>query len=257
MKPPALLRPIAEADAVKKLGRAVNRTLGTRFSLVTWNMSKARHADFFDDVADVAAHADVVLLQEAVLHGDQAHTFHDESGFEWVMGQNFRHRTKAITTGVKTGSRAPSTWHAMLRSTDREPFIRSHKSALATMYDLTKGKPALLVLNIHAINFVGTRKYKRQMTEVVKLIQAHKGPLIVAGDFNSWGPLRRRILSQAAQDLGLVRAPVAARKLRHFNQVLDHIFYRGLELLASKSMRHIRSSDHTPLWTEFQVQKDV
>lgn len=249
----ALTRPIAEVDAVKTLGKPSMTALGARIRLVTWNMSKARRSSFLADVAQLAGGTDLILLQEAVLHGDRAHDFHDTSGFEWMMGQSFRHRSKAITTGVKTGSRAPSSWHALVRSEDREPVVRAHKSVLATRYQVGRGGASLLVLNVHAINFVGTRKYGRQVAQAVELIWTHPGPLILAGDFNTWSPQRRRILTQAVDRMGLTRVPVAARKLVHFNQVLDHVFYRGLELVAARPLLDIKGSDHVPLWAEFKV----
>ena len=247
-----LHRPISEAESLKSLGRAPEKALKDTFSLVTWNMSKARRRTFFADVADIVSSSDIVVLQEAVLHGDRAHAFHEESGLEWIMGQSFRHRNKAITTGVKTGARVASTWQATIRSVDREPVVRSHKSALATCYRLLGDDQPLMVLNVHAINFVGARKYKRQMEQLTGLISAHRGPLIVAGDFNSWSPRRRVILAQAARELGLTRVPVAARRLRHFNQILDHIFYRGLHVVSAKALLHIKSSDHVPLWVMFK-----
>jgi endonuclease/exonuclease/phosphatase (EEP) superfamily protein YafD len=109
------------------------------------------------------------------------------------------------------------------------------------------------VVNIHAINFVGVNKFSRQVAQVVDLIVGHEGPLVLAGDFNTWNPRRKKILAKAAESLGLNRVPVAARRLRHLNQVLDHVFYRGLELLASRPLRHIKSSDHVPLWAEFRL----
>ena len=47
--------------------------------------------------------------------------------------------------------------------------------------------------------------------------------------------------------------PVAAPQLRHFNQVLDHVFYRGMKFLNSRALVHVKSSDHVPLWAEFAL----
>jgi endonuclease/exonuclease/phosphatase (EEP) superfamily protein YafD len=45
--------------------------------------------------------------------------------------------------------------------------------------------------------------------------------------------------------------PAAAPQWRHFNQVLDHVFYRDLKLMSARPLTHVKSSDHVPLWAEF------
>ena len=55
------------------------------------------------------------------------------------------------------------------------------QTLLATRYAVDDGAQALLVLNIHAVNFVGARKFSRQVAQVVELIEAHAGPLLLAG----------------------------------------------------------------------------
>jgi len=253
MRPFNNLRSIADADCIRILGKAGGRTLGPKITVVTWNMAKARRSTFLHDVSEIAGQADLILLQEAVLHGDRAHAFHDTSGFEWIMGQSFLHQSQPITTGVKTGSRAPSDWHAVIRSLDREPFIETPKAALATRYQLADNQ-TLLAINIHAINFVSANKFARMVAQTVEMIGRHDGPMILAGDFNTWNPRRRRILAQTTEKLGMHRVPVQARRWQHFHQILDHVFYRGLDLVSAKPFSHIKSSDHIPLWAEFAVQ---
>lgn len=245
--------PVAEPEAVRRLGRPAQESLGARFALVSWNVSKLRHRAWLANMTAVAAHADLVLLQEAMLHGDRAHEFHESSGFEWVMAQSFRYPGQAVTTGVKTGARAPARDCIMIRSLDREPLYDSPKTLLATRYALRDGRDDLLVINIHAMNFVSTRKFSRQLAQLVELMSPHAGPLIVAGDFNTWNLRRQRLLTAAMAQFGLARAPVRPWNWRHFTLVLDHVFYRGLVLGQTRPMVEIRGSDHVPLWAEFTV----
>jgi endonuclease/exonuclease/phosphatase (EEP) superfamily protein YafD len=245
--------PVAEPEALRRLGRPAREALGPRIALVSWNVSKLRHRAWLANLTAVAAHADLVLLQEAMLHGDRAHEFHETSGFEWVMAQSFKYPDRAVATGVKTGARAPALDCLMIRSLDREPVYDSPKTLLATRYALPGGAHDLLVINIHAMNFVSTRKFSRQLAQLVELMAPHAGPLIVAGDFNTWNLRRQRLLAAAMTQFGLVRAPVRPWNWRHFTLVLDHVFYRGLVLERTRPMVEIRGSDHVPLWAEFTL----
>ncbi len=246
------VRVIPEDSAVRVLGEPGHTSLGKRFTLISWNMSKARKRSWLDDLKLLATDADILALQEAILHGDRPHTFHLSSGFVWVMGQSFAHRWRGTTSGVKTGSRVPAISQRMIRSRDQEPLLRLPKTILATEYALKRPKANLLVLNIHAINFVSARKFSRQIAQIKEAVGLHVGPAIVAGDFNTWNPRRRSILRAAVKDLQLSRVPVAAPQWRHLNQVLDHVFYRGLELVNAWAVLNVKSSDHIPLQVEFE-----
>jgi endonuclease/exonuclease/phosphatase (EEP) superfamily protein YafD len=247
-----LYRIVPEDDSVRVLGQATRKSLGHHFTMICWNMYKASRRGWLDDLTMMVTDADFVLLQEAMLHGDKAHPFHVASGFEWVMAQNFAYHSTAATSGVKTGSRIAAIKRTVLRSLDREPIIDLPKTMLATEYDILNTTGNLLVLNIHAINITSSRKFARQVAQLDSALSAHKGPVILAGDFNTWNPKRRRILFNAVEKHQLHRVPVGAPQWRHLNQVLDHVFYRGMTLKSATCMRHIRSSDHIPLRVEFE-----
>jgi len=241
-------QPLPDDACLKHLGQASAVSFGATLKLISWNMFKARRAGCMPDLTALSASVELALLQEAVLHGGLAHPFHLTSGLEWVMAENLS-TAQAITTGPKTGSRVASLSSQVIRSHDREPIIGTPKSFLLTTYPF--GGETLLVLNVHAINLVSTAKFARQVEQMTAPVLAHKGPCIVAGDFNTWNAARWHLLLKAMADAGLTRVPAAAPQLRHFNQVLDHVFYRGLKLLTARPLLHIKSSDHVPLWAEF------
>lgn len=241
-------QPLAEAATLKTLGTASATTFGPTLKMLSWNMFKARRAGCMPDLTSLAAGVELACLQEAVLHGGLAHPFHLTSGLEWIMAENLG-TDQAITTGPKTGSRVPSLSRAAIRSHHREPFIGTPKTFLQTTYPFGAGE--LLVINVHAINLVSTAKFAHQVEQMVAPVAAHKGPCIVAGDFNTWNPSRWHLLLKSMADVGLHRVPVAAPQLRHFNQVLDHVFYRDMKLLNARALSHVKSSDHVPLWAEF------
>jgi endonuclease/exonuclease/phosphatase (EEP) superfamily protein YafD len=245
-------RIVPEDDAVRVLGQATRRSLANRFTLICWNMYKARKRGWLEDLTQLADRADFIVLQEAVLHDDRAHPFHVASGFEWVMGQNFAYVSRAVTSGVKTGSRIAALSRHILRTADHEPVIALPKTMLATEYDILNSEGHLLIINVHAVNIVSAKKFARQVEQLEAIVAKHRGPVILAGDFNTWNKRRRAILFRAVKAHGLARVPVAAPRWRHLNQVLDHVFYRGLVMKSAAALLNIRSSDHIPLLVEFE-----
>jgi endonuclease/exonuclease/phosphatase (EEP) superfamily protein YafD len=241
-------QPLPEITTLKRLGEASAKSYGPTLTMISWNMFKARRVGCMPDLTSLAAGVELACLQEAVLHGGLAHPFHLTSGLEWIMAENLG-TAQAVTTGPKTGSRVASLSSMAVRSTDFEPFIGTPKIFLLTTYPFAGRE--LLVLNVHAINLVSTAKFARQVEQMVGSVAAHTGPCIVAGDFNTWNPVRWHLLLKAMSDLGLARVPCAAPQWRHFNQVLDHVFYRDLKLLSARPLTHVKSSDHVPLWAEF------
>lgn len=241
-----------EEDALKKLGDASAAAFGPTLRLVSWNIFKSQRRGWLADLTALATGADLVLLQEAVLHGGVAHPFHLASGLEWIMVENLKSLREHVTTGPKTGSRVAAAAKAFVRSQDFEPLVGTPKTFLHTEYPLSAGA-RLLVLNVHAINLVSHVKFARQVAQINAAVAAHDGPCIIAGDFNTWNEPRWHLLQKAMADAGLTRAPVAAPQWRHFNQVLDHVFYRGVRLIGARALTHVRSSDHIPLEAHFDL----
>lgn len=245
-------RAAPEEDALKKLGEASTPAFGPTLKLISWNIFKAQRRGWLSDLTAMATGADLVLLQEAVLHGGVAHPFHLASGLEWIMVENLKSVREHVTTGPKTGCRVAAAAMAFVRTQDFEPIIGTPKTFLHTEYPL-EGGARLLVLNVHAINLVSNAKFARQVGQITAAVAAHDGPCIIAGDFNTWNEPRWHLVLKAMADAGLTRAPVAAPQWRHFNQTLDHVFYRGVRLIGARALTHVRSSDHIPLAADFDL----
>ena len=243
-------RAAPEDNCLKRLGEASTVDFGATLKLISWNIFKSQRRGWLADLTAIATGADLVLLQEAVLHGGVAHPFHIASGLEWIMVENLRSMREHLTTGPKTGCRVAASAAASVRSRDLEPIMRTPKSFLQTEYPMKDGQ-RLLVLNVHAINLVSHAKFARQVEQMVAPAAAHQGPCIIAGDFNTWNEPRWHLLQWAMHGAGMIRAPVAAPQWRHLKQTLDHVFYRGVRLINASALTHVRSSDHIPLMAEF------
>ena len=234
------------------LGQHKVAELGPTIRCLVWNILKARRRSWSQDFIDLVHDRDLVLLQEAVINAPSDALFAENQRFEWVMARSHRHPRSAIITGVKTGSIAPSIERNFYLSPHAEPIVNTQKLLLVTRYALIGETQTLLVLNMHAINFVSVRKYVEQLDQLLAALQGHTGPVILAGDFNTWNPQRLGLFREISEEAGL-REAVMDRKgrLAHLNQHLDHVFYRGLKLRCVASLAHFQSSDHAPITATF------
>ena len=217
--------------------------------LMIWNIQKARSAGWSDDFLRLGMPMDILLLQEAHLT-EPFSTAIRQSGFHWSMAHAFSY--SGAGTGVLTASRTPASRTCLTKQA--EPLLRLPKSALITWYALGDAGGELLLANLHGINFsTGTGRFSEQLNEVADILRSHEGPLILAGDFNDWSERRSAILESLAGELGLLRLALSKdARSRHFGRPVDHVFYRGLDVLEARS-ETVTSSDHNPLLVRFRI----
>jgi len=241
-------------DDLREVGYAHDDALGPQINCLVWNIFKARRTRWADEFSSLIADRNLVLLQESVLNAPSDGLFEQQDGLLWIMARSFRHQASAIEHGIKTGCVAPALSQHYYLSPHSEPFSQTRKLLLTTEYALANQAQRLLVLNMHAINFVGAVKYAQQLEQVSAAMQSHQGPIILAGDFNTWSDRRLAHFLEVAGNAGLMEAAMTREsRLTHLNRHLDHIFYRGLALRSVKSLPQYRSSDHAPIVANFEV----
>lgn len=218
-------------------------------SILNWNIYKGRRENWGEDLQRLSAKRDIIILQEALLNG-RLQDMLDEQRFHWTLNSAFAINGKEV--GVLTASKVKPLESCGLRHA--EPLIRLPKTTLISMYQLSGTSKTLLVANIHGINFtLGNDSYNNQIKSLQDILHRHDGPLIVAGDFNSWSTGRKNIMSEMANALELL--PLTCKTTNRctiFGSIVDHIFFRGLEPVTHES--HIVStSDHNPITVQFRV----
>jgi len=239
-------------DELRELGQAEHQSLGPEFKILVWNILKAKRTNWIRDFAQLIVDKDLALLQEAVLNAPSDYLFLDDNRMQWVMARSFRHRATRIEHGVKTGCVVPATDKHFYLSPHTEPFSQTQKLLLSTQYRVRECADQLLVINMHAINFVGVKKYVDQLDQLESALADHQGPIILAGDFNTWTPARLGHFLRVAELANLTEACMERQaRLAHMNQHLDHVFYRGLTLKSIESLTQYRSSDHAPIVASF------
>ncbi len=224
---------------------------GGGFSLVNWNMLKGQRDGWEQDFHRLVGEGDVVLLQEAHLTDGMLEALR-LSRLNWGLATAFRYR--GAEAGVLTASRADLQEICMQRF--REPVLKTPKTTLVAQFPFTGGGH-LVVVNVHAINFTTDETYfLESWRKMEAIVQPHEGPLIVAGDFNTWNAARQAIVVNTTQRLGL--APVhfpLDQRTRILDRIVDHVYYRGLvpvEAVADE----VRTSDHNPMRVTFKLAVD-
>jgi len=244
------------AESIQLLGSPKLNELDSVIRCLVWNIYKARRSNWQVDFDALCANRDLVLLQEAVTNAPTDGVFEFCNRYEWVMAGSHQHPVSGVVTGVKTGCTAKAARREVYRSNYSEPVVKTQKLLLETHYELANCHSTLMVLNMHAINFVSVMKFVDQLDQLSAALAGHSGPVILAGDFNTWNPKRLKYFRRAASGAELSEASMTRRsKLQHLNQHLDHVFYRGLSLRSVESLQHVSSSDHAPITATFCVEK--
>lgn len=222
------------------------------FGVLCWNTQKLTETpDFQRTLAGVLTDFPslFLLLQEAKLSAKE-NWLHPH--WSYAVAPNMQ--TRQFTYGVLTASQYVFTEaHARL-SKKREGMFTTHKSYLLSYHTLAAGG-SLLVVNVHAINFVRMQQFSQEMELIKHELIAHRRPLIVAGDFNVWSRQRRLRLMQFCRSIGLKRAIMAdPQHVKAYRQhPLDFIFYRNLSLLQASAINTNTVSDHNPLYARFKL----
>ena len=230
------------------------RFVPNTFGLLCWNVYKKnrKHPGFEPFIRKLTREKEIdfILLQEANFRDDRHCVLPD---FAFDAAANLEYRGEFY--GVLTASRVESGDAQAYLSEGKESFLGPHKSLLINTYPFEDGS-ILLVLNVHAINFRENKRYFRELERFLELMKQHNGPMIIAGDFNSWNKKRLEKLHRLKEELALNRVPFKQiDEVKSFmGNHLDFIFYRGMELLEFSALNNQGLSDHNPLFAQFRKE---
>lgn len=217
--------------------------------LATWNIHKEGDAGWEEDLVALSGGNDVVLLQETTLTEALREVLR-KAELRWVMASSFAYGPDDV--GVLTAARVSPVASCTQRVV--EPLLRLPKSAVVSWFALEGRTKTLAVANVHAINFsLSIDAYRAQLTALGDVLAAHDGPIVLAGDLNTWTAARRDAVDDVARRLGLNEVTfVDDRRALFFGNQLDHILVRGLRVAASTAIA-VTSSDHNPIAATLQA----
>ena len=222
-----------------------------KVNLLIWNIHKQQHKHWVRDLSYYSEGLQLLLLQESLLTPELAN---------WVKLRRLSSTQvnafslNGESAGVMTiAAENPS---SSCGNIEMEPFIRLNKSSLVSYYALSNGS-TLAIANLHGINFsIGINEYQRQLKSIVQQLYGHRGPLVVAGDFNDWSVDRRKAVRDLVDSLELTEADYAPDNRKVFlfgDRPIDHLFYRQLDLERAM-VSFTQSSDHNPIIATFHLQ---
>ena len=234
---------------------SVSDRLPNTFTLLVWNLQKVNFSHFvfrpIEELINIPS-PQILSLQEAATQSMQTRFFN----FPFVMAPNIQ--TNQNHFGVITASKHRIQPFQQCLTRTRELGLTTYKTALITHHPLSNGQ-ILTHVNIHALNFVGTQTFKKELNFLWNWIVNQTGPMIISGDFNTWNTTRLKHLDKITKTLNLkaVQFPDSRPIKTLLKQPLDHIFYRQLTLKNAHALSVPKISDHNPLIATFCTLKNT
>lgn len=219
-----------------------------KLTVAVWNIYKQQRSEWGQALSEYSMGADLVLLQEASLN-HELQTYLEDNPWEVRMANAFQFLN--TPAGVMNLSRVASRQTCAYLT--MEPWLRLPKSALLSDFTLSNGQ-RLVVVNLHGVNFaLGLDEYRSQLESLKGVLEDHTGPILLAGDFNTWRKGRMTVLNAFAESLGLKAVAFHDdQRIRVMGKPLDHMYYRGLRLMSADAPSTM-ASDHNPLLATFQL----
>lgn len=221
------------------------------FSLISWNVHKEMGRTAFNQTFRTLLQTkdpQLILLQEAVLDPHTQECFPDYN-VSAAVNIDLRHRQYGVLTAAKT----PIIETVGIKTNRREMHFATRKSLLITTHPFKTGTE-LTAVNLHAINFVSAAVFVEEIDRLVEALQLRSGPMIVTGDFNTWSRKRMDYLESFALAIDL--KPAVFENEQHikqrFSKPLDHLYYRGIEMLHAEAVDTGKVSDHNPIVATFK-----
>lgn len=214
-----------------------------KLRVVSWNIHKGVDTGWEPELARQAADHDLVLVQEAVLSKPMRSVL-ERAGHSWQMTGAFTRDGEE--RGVLNAARVAPLDTCTTR--EFEPLFRLPKTAIVTRYAFAGSTQTVAVANLHGINFtLGLGSFRSQLQAVADELARHKGPIIWAGDFNTWSDDRSAVLNSVTESLGLTAVHITPDgRRRTLGKHLDHLFVRGFKVVGAAAHK-VKSSDHNPI----------
>jgi len=204
-----------------------------------------------------------ILLQEVRLDGKVGDFISKDLKYGWEFSPNVYQGKYDAYSGVLTASHIKPKMVESALSNGTELFSKIKKTVLFTKYPIGSPSLELLVVNVHGINInIDLDGFKEQIRYIAEVVMRHDGPVILAGDFNTWREARLDHLSKLVKEMKLVKIDFGSNAdyvETMFGNPLDHIFISKEKLEVIKGSQdvivNIKSSDHRPLFVELRMRQ--
>lgn len=216
--------------------------LSGALEILSWNIQKAGNVGWADDLASFSTDIDLAFIQEASMQAHIPQAIRENMYQAFAEG----YTTASQQTGVMTVSSSSPSMHCNL--TSWEPWLGTPKATSITEHPLRGREERLLTINLHAVNFtLGLMNFQAQFQALADVLSKHQGPVILAGDLNTWSNTRQALVDSFMHEHGL--GPVVFEpdlRTTTFGHALDHIYVRGMRAESARVIQ-VTSSDHNAL----------
>jgi len=241
-----------QASCLSVLGQDIpqqGQQLSGYLEVLSWNIQKASNVGWAEDLVSFSQDVDLAFIQEASVQAQIPSVIPADLHSVFAAG----YRTATLETGVMTLSSESSSSNCKLTSI--EPWLRTPKATSVAEFPLQGREDRLLAINLHAVNFdLGLQSLQMQLGALTDVLLNHPGPVILAGDLNTWSDTRQAFVDNFMREHGL-RSVIFEPDLRTtaFGNALDHIYVRGLRAEYAQVIP-VSTSDHNPLRVRLAVQ---
>lgn len=221
--------------------------------ITIWNIFKGSGGEhFYNDYRMLSFQSDLMMIQEALLSKRSLHDL-SPSGFGVIHGASYE-RADTLRDGVMTVARIQTERPAQrILCKYPEPVLKTPKVALVTFYKLASSQPCLMVVNLHATLFRSIKRAVEELDHLLERLPQHDGPMIFAGDFNTFTPRYFQAIQAKLETIGLHYVTIPNDPRRSLDH-LDQLFVRGLDVRDIHVDTRIRSSDHFPIRATIQLR---
>ncbi len=251
-----LFEVLPESESMVSFGRGSPSELSPySIQALVWNIKKGSLDKFPDEFKLYTRSKELFLLQE-VYRNNSFESLVRQIRADWNFGISFLYkREKNTPTGTMVGGTHKAVHSFVKHSVDQEPITDTPKSITFSRYPVRGRAMDLMVVSVHAINFETTGAFKRQMDQIFQELKDFSGPVLLAGDFNTWNKSRMSYLFSLASALKLSEVRLKNGELRKkFNGYpLDHVFARGLRMKRAEVIPGSSGSDHAPMALDFMI----
>ena len=141
--------------------------------------------------------------------------------------------------------------------------------SLVTEYPLPNGEK-LLAVNVHLLNFErwSLKKLRRQLEDLKSIMAHHEGPIVMAGDFNTWNRKRLALVNKTTREVHLEEVTgfpqgrtTGDMRSGFWNDIfgvekelpLDRVFFYGFHPRSARVLPY-DTSDHRPILVKLDLK---
>ena len=243
---------VEEKEAIWQWGKPMMGDLPKVIDVAIWNIWKGSGGKLFlDEYHRLIRGRHLLLLQEVLLTLKALGNF-APAGFSASHGATYRRRD-GLRDGVMTVAVAsPSDMAQRILCASPEPFLKTTKATLITHFQVAGLRRKLCVVNTHAKLVRRPATAVREIQRVLGRIDEHEGPILYAGDFNTFSKTYIREVDRIMATIGLKRVILEADP-RTVTTALDQIYVRGIRVISAKVETGYLHSDHFPITATLEI----